>query len=151
MNLWLDVVDRLQIRAERFDALLLFTDGQPGARANRGKRLPADRIDALIWGLRHESPVVRRCCLELLDQHPDERAIASIVACLDDDVPRVRWHAVHALICDVCKPGASYLSGEVLDRIHEMAKEDENAKVGAQALWGIERANACDLESATQR
>src|SRR5262245_46151652 len=142
MNPWFEVVDRLKIRSERFNALLLITDGRVGARANRGRRLSSDRVDALIWGLRHTSPVVRRCCLELLDQHPDDRAISNIVACLDDAIPRVRWHAVHALICDVCKPGASYLSGEILDRIRAMARGDSNAKVRAQAQWGIDQAAA---------
>jgi HEAT repeat protein len=143
MNPWLDVVDSLRLRAERFDALRLLTDGRVGARANRGRRLPGERLDALIWGLRHPSPVVRRCCLELLDQHPDARAVPHIVACLDDAVPRVRWHAVHALICDACKPGSSYLSDDILARIREMAGGDESEKVRAQAQWGIDQAKAC--------
>jgi len=144
MNPWINVVDKFQVRRERFAALVLMTDGRIGARANRGRRLPPDRVDALIWGLQHDNAVVRRCCLEMLDQHPDERAVPHIVQCLDDDVPRVRWHAVHALICDVCKPGTSYLSGEILDRIRDMAQRDTSVKVRAQAQWGIEHAGACN-------
>lgn len=142
MNPWFEVVDEFRIRARRFEALTLMTDGRVGARASRGRSLPPDRVDALVWGLRHDSPVVRRCCLELLDQYPDTRAIPHIVRCLEDDVPRVRWHAVHALICDTCKPGVSYLSGEILDLIRDMAQSDANAKVRAQAKWGVEQAGA---------
>ena len=121
MNPWFDVVDSLKLREERFIALSRITDGRIGARANRGRSLPFERVEALIWGLQHASPVVRRCCLELLDQHPDQRAVPHIVPCLNDPVAKVRWHAVHALICDACKPGMSYLSDEILDRISEMA------------------------------
>ena len=71
MNPWFDVVDSLKLREERFIALSRMTDGRIGARANRGRSLPFERVEALIWGLQHASPVVRRCCLELLDQHPD--------------------------------------------------------------------------------
>ena len=137
MNLWYDVVDRFGDRRQRFQAALLLSDGNLGARANRGRPLSEDKIQALIWGLNHPSAVVRRCCLEFLDQHPDPVAIPHIVDCLDDSVPRVRWHAVHALICDVCKPGTSYLSGDIIERIGDIAANDPSAKVRAQAQWGL--------------
>lgn len=138
MNPWIDVVDSLKTRAERFNALRRIEDGRIGARANRGRALAPEQVDALIWGLSHPSPVVRRCCLELLDQHPDDRAIPHIVKCLDDVVPRVRWHAVHALICDACKPGSSYLTTDVINHVRELAQSDPSPKVRAQAQWGLQ-------------
>jgi len=141
MNSWNEVVDRFRIKSERFEAAKLMSDGRIGARANRGRILSQDKVDALIWGLRHESPVVRRCCLEFLDQHPSTDAIPHIVNCLGDPVPRVRWHAVHALTCDACKPGVSYLSSEVLDRLRAMSDEDTSPKVRSQATWALISAN----------
>jgi HEAT repeat protein len=137
MNPYLELVDRLKIRAERFRAAHELSAGGHGARENRGKQLPSEKVEALIWGLSHESPVVRRCCLELLDQHPDPRAIPHIVARLADPVPRVRWHAVHALLCDACKPGSSYLTADAASALRQVAEHDPNAKVRSYARWAL--------------
>lgn len=137
MNPWIDQVERFAIRSERFEACRQFTDGRIGARANRGVALSKEKMDALIWGLSHENAVVRRVCLEFLDAHPDESAIPAIIVCLDDPVPRVRWHAVHALICDTCKAGKSYLTEDVLTRVEALAANDPSPKVRAQACYGL--------------
>jgi hypothetical protein len=142
MNPYLDVVDKLAVRAERFRAQHALSAGGRGARENRGKVLPPEKIEALIWGLTHRSPVVRRCCLELLDQHPDASAVPHIVAALRDPVPRVRWHAVHALLCDACKPGCSFLTPDVAGALREVAAHDESAKVRDYARWGLAAAGA---------
>ena len=129
MNVYFDVVDRLEIPAERYRAAHTLSAGGRGARENRGKQLPTEKIEALIWGLSHESPVVRRCCLELLDQHPDARTVPHILSRLEDPVPRVRWHAVHALVCDTCKAGASFLTPDVAARLRQVAEHDPSPKV----------------------
>ena len=67
----------------------------------------------------------------------NEKALPTILRCLDDPVPRVRWHAVHALICDKCKTGFSYLNDEVVERVRRVAKSDPSPKVRSQALHGI--------------
>jgi hypothetical protein len=133
VNPWFDVVDRLRLRSERYDALRALADGPLGARASRGRPLSDDRIDALIWGLAHASPVVRRCCLELLDLHPDARAADAIARLLDDPAPRIRWHAAHTLSCDACKAGESYLTAEIRARLNEVALTDSSSKVRVQA------------------
>ena len=79
MNPYLEVVERLGDPLGRYKAAHEMSAGGRGARENRGKKLPSEKLEALIWGLSHESPVVRRCCLELLDQHPDEHATCYIV------------------------------------------------------------------------
>lgn len=142
MNPWYEEVERFAHRSQRFEAGKRFTDGRIGARANRGVPLSEEKVDALIWGLSHDSPVVRRCCLEFLDQHPTQRALPSILRCLEDPVPRVRWHAVHALLCDTCKAGASYLTSDVLARVQTIADSDPSAKVRAQARYGLYRLQA---------
>ncbi len=129
MNAYFQVVDRLKIPAERYQAAHAMSAGGHGARGNRGKQLPAEKIDALIWGLSHKNPVVRRCCLELLDQHPDPRAVPHILSVLEDPVPRVRWHAVHALLCDACKAGGSFLTPDIAARLSQVAANDPSPKV----------------------
>ena len=73
-NPYFEVIDCLGIRAKRFSAAHAMSAGGRGSRQNRGKKLPPEKIEALIWGLSHDSPVVRRCCLELLDQPQDAAA-----------------------------------------------------------------------------
>ena len=139
MNPYFEIVDHLKIRTERYRAARTMSAGGRGARENRGKQLPPEKVEALIWGLSHQSPVVRRCCLELLDQHPDPRAVPCILGALEDPVPRVRWHAVHALICDVCKVGDSFLTSDVATRLRQVAEQDPSPKVrkyAHQALSG---------------
>jgi HEAT repeat protein len=133
VNTWRDVVDRLSRRSERYEGMLALADGQLGARASRGRPLSEDRIDALIWGLSHTNPVVRRCCLELLDLHPNPRALDAIARCLGDPVPRVRWHAAHTLSCDACKAGGSYLNAAIMERLQDVALNDPSPRVRAQA------------------
>ena len=72
-------------------------------------------------------------CLQLLDTHPDQRAVPAILGLLDDPVPRVRWHALHAVECDVCKGGESLLEDPILAKIRELAGQDENKRVRAYA------------------
>jgi HEAT repeat protein len=139
VNAWHMVVDRLADKAQRHAAALALCDGDLSARANRGRPLAADKIEALIQGLLHPDPAVRRSCLEILDQHPAPQAVASIVDCLDDSVPRVRWHAVHALVCDACKPGTRYADAGLLRRIAEIAERDPNPRVRRQAQWGLDQ------------
>jgi vesicle coat complex subunit len=138
VNRWIAEVERFADKSEGFDACNRFTDGRVGAKANRGIALSDEKVDALIWGVSHENPVIRRVCLELLDIHPVERAIPSIIRCLDDPVPRVRWHAVHALICDTCKAGRNYLSEDILGLVEVMAVSDPSPKVRKQAQCGLD-------------
>ncbi len=142
MNNYFEVVGRLGIPAERYKAAHTMSAGGRGARENRGKPLPAEKIDALIWGLTHENPVVRRCCLELLDQHPDARAVPHILGALEDPVPRVRWHAVHALLCDACKAGESFLTSKIAERLRRVADDDPSPKVRDYARHALSEAGA---------
>ena len=129
-NPYFEVVDRMSIKAERLRWGSIMT-ALPGRRPleNRGKPVGALKLAALIRGLEHDNPVVRWQCLEHLDTHPDATAVPHIVACLDDPVPRVRWHAVHALACDACKLGESWVSGNVETRLLALAREDSNERV----------------------
>jgi hypothetical protein len=50
---------------------------------------------------------------------------------------------VHALICDTCKDGKSYLNEEVLARVETMAASDPSPKVRAQARYGLDELSRC--------
>ena len=139
MNEYIALVDNFKIPAERYRAMATIS-GARGARESRGRRLSPDKIEALIWGLYHNNAAVRRCCLELLDQHPSTKAVPHIVAKFTDPVPRVRRHAVHAIRCDVCKAGNTILTPDLINRLREMADTDPSPKVRAEAAYGLAEA-----------
>jgi len=136
-NPYFEIVERLKIPAERHAACRQLAEGKLGARASRGLPLPEQKVDALLHGLAHPNAAVRRCCLELLDTHPTERAVPHILPLLDDPVSRVRWHAAHALGCDVCKGGATLVTPEVTAELARVAETDPSAKVRAEAARAL--------------
>ena len=137
-NPYYAVVERFKIPDERNEAgALMSAVPESMAKGNRGKALPPEKLGALIWGLSHENAAVRRCCLELLDQHPDQSAVPHIVKCLDDPIPRVRWHAVHALHCDICKAGQTFIANDIVSRLQNVAENDESKKVREYAAWAL--------------
>ena len=133
-NPYFDVVDRLKIKEQRY-VLSRSLSAKPGTRPSeqRGEKVSEQKLEALIWGLNHDNPVVRWQCLQLLDAHPDQRAVPAILGLLDDRVPRVRWHALHALECDVCKAGEAFLDEPILAKIRELAEQDENRRIRSYA------------------
>ena len=142
MKTYREYVELFQEPEHGLESMRVLQGGSLKGRETRGKKLPAEIIEALIWGLDHESPVVRRNCLEILDAHPDHSAIPHIIRKLEDPVPRVRWHAVHALVCDVCKVGDSFVNDDVIVRLRSVAENDPSKKVRNYARRELEQAGA---------
>ncbi len=87
--------------------------------------------------LEHPSPVVRRRCLDLLDHHGDDTIGPTVVRALEDPVPRVRRHALHALTCVKCRVGP--LAIDVVSALVRVALEDHNEKVRLRAVDSLGR------------
>ena len=138
-NTFFELVNRLKIKKERY-ILEDLLSAKPGTRPSeqRGKKVSEQKLEALIWGLSHDNPVVRWQCLELLDAHPDHRAVPDILGLLNDPVPRVRWHAIHALECDACKAGETLFTPSILSKIYFLAEQDENKHVRLYAQRVVE-------------
>ena len=132
-----ELVDQFRFKPQRWTAIReLLGPQRPQAEA-RGTPLPPSVLEAVRWGLGHWSPVVKRVCLEILDTHPDAGTVPLIVALLDDPVPRVRWHAVHALSCEGCKAGASVMTAEIARKVDELATSDPSPRVRNQARMSV--------------
>jgi HEAT repeat protein len=142
MKTYREYVDLLRVPEERLEAMRILAGGSLNARESRGRKLAPEAIAAVVGGLDDESPVVRRCCLEILDGHPDPTAVPGLLKRLDDPVPRVRWHAVHALACDACKAGDSYLNRQVYRRLRQLAENDSNKRVREYARWELGKVGA---------
>ncbi len=146
VNPYFEVVDKFKIKDERirWSSIMTALPGRMG-KANRGRPVSKQKLEALIWGLYHRNAAVRWGCLEHLDAHPDASAVPHIVEKLDDPVPRVRWHAVHALACDACKDGDSFLSAKVITRLEGVSQTDESKKVRGYASQVL--AEHCRIDS----
>lgn len=90
-------------------------------------------LDVVADGaLHHPAPVIRRLAVDLLDHLGDDATTPVLVAALRDPVPRVRRHAVHALVCRRCRPAVSDADG-LRPYLRVLAGTDPNAKVRAAA------------------
>ncbi len=138
-NPFFEQVDCLKIKKERY-ILGDLLSAKPGTRPSeqRGKKVSEQKLEALIWGLSYDNPVVRWQCFELLDAHPDHRAVPDILRLLNDPVPRVRWHAIHALECDACKAGESLFTPSILSKIYFLAEQDKSKRVRLYAQRVVE-------------
>jgi HEAT repeat protein len=132
-----DLVQLLGVPAQRVAAIRQLVGGV-GTTELRQARPSREAMQALIDGLRDESPQVRWWCIQLIDHLPDDRALDALVPVLDDPGPRVRRNTAHALGCVACKPTwDGQLAASVIENLAEMAAHDINAKVRQEAVRSL--------------
>ena len=97
----------------------------------------SDGLSAVVQGLGHPEPPVRRGCLDFLDHHADDLCIDDLRrVALDDPVPQVRRFAVHALGCVRCKTRPLDIDlNEFLAMI--AGRRNENVKVRKEAVYAL--------------
>lgn len=104
----------------------LGTDDWEGARDRLDDRLDragpdrrASLLDAVLDGIDHDDPQVRKWCVALLDHHGTERCVDPLVGALEDQRAAVRRHAVHSVGCQSCKddPLDIDVVGLLVDRV----------------------------------
>jgi len=134
-----DLVQRLGSKATYLDAMRNLVGGVTATELRRAQVSEA-AFEALVNGLSDPNPRIRWWCVQILDHVPDHRAVTAIAAALQDEVPRVRRNAAHALGCLACKPDwDSSLPPDVVVSLSELAESDPNEKVRLEA----QRALAC--------
>jgi HEAT repeat protein len=101
----------------------LLEAGQPG-------------IEAVIAGMTHPSPRVRRACAGFMDHNGGDSCVAPLTErLLTDPVPRVRREAVHSLACDRCK--GSPLATDTVPLLLSVAQTEPNKAVRSEAIYGL--------------
>ena len=120
--------------------VLLLADRDWQVRRAAGEGLIAagsDGLSAVLQGLDHPEPPVRRGCVDFLDHHADDLCVDDLRrVALEDPVPHVRRFAVHALGCVRCKTRPLDLDLiEFLAMI--VARRDENVKVRREAIYAL--------------
>jgi len=97
-------------------------------------------LDAVRAGLAHDDARVRVGCTRVLDHLVDDASWDDLLAMLDDDVPEVRWSALHALACDRCKEnGCAPTKAKVLPHALRKLHEDDAPLVRAVAIEVVGR------------
>ncbi len=105
------------------------------AAAARAALLQAgeDGLLAVLEGLSHPEPRVRRGCADFMDHHADDRCVPNLAELvLHDPVPYVRWSALHALKCQRCKP--SPLTIDLTSVLVRAAQDDPSPNVRWRAV-----------------
>jgi hypothetical protein len=128
-----EIVQLFAFKGRQSEALQRLVGGVTASHL-RTVQLDEPTFEALTEGLSDPNPRVRWWCVQVLEHVPDARAIGALTTALDDQVPRVRKNAVHALGCGACKPGWSgALPLDVLERVARMAVADTSHKVRDEA------------------
>jgi hypothetical protein len=95
-----------------------------------------DGVAAALAALSSSSPRIRRGAADFLDHFADDRCVEKLAElALGDPVPYVRRVAVHALLCQRCKPAP--LTVDVLPLLLRIAREDPTPRVREEAIWGL--------------
>lgn len=90
-------------------------------------------VDVLLRGAEHSNPRIRFECAHAMDWLADARCLPSLLQLVNDPVPRVRWIAMHALVCDDCKLTPLPECAEVQPLLAARAATDPSARVRKQA------------------
>jgi|SRR5579871_687748 len=102
--------------------------------------------DVCVAGLSHKSPPVRFGCAHLLDRFGAPEAVPQLIRLSYDPVPRVRWMAMHALSCDICKRHRPQ-SDEAVRRAAELALTDLSVQVRRHATCAVGQLGGSDAEA----
>jgi hypothetical protein len=93
-------------------------------------------LGAVVAGFTHADARVRRGCADFLDHYGTDACVDALrQAALHDPVAGVRRAAVHALLCQRCKPCS--LTSDITDFLIQVAVEDSSVRVRGEALWGL--------------
>lgn len=90
---------------------------------------------ALIEGLKHSNSKVRWWCIQLMDHLADESYLAPLLdTAYNDPTPKNRRHAIHALVCEKCKPDRCRLNIDIREDLRRIIECDPDASVRETAL-----------------
>lgn len=104
-------------------------------------------IPALLTGLTHTHPRVRRGCVDIIDHGgygADGRCIEALLPLLHDPVPHIRKAVWHTLFCERCQDTSKceVMPSEKLDQVAlliEVGLHDPNPKLRGQLIDELRR------------
>jgi HEAT repeat protein len=97
--------------------------------------LNAEALQELIGGVEHPNPKVRWECAHLMDHLADDRCIEALLRLSQDEIPRVRAEALHALGCIRCK--SCPLNVDAVALLANAALNDPGEKVRSLVVFTL--------------
>lgn len=94
-------------------------------------------VDVLLRGAEHANPRIRFECAHAMDWLADERCLPTLLRLVDDAVPRVRWIAMHALVCDDCKLTPLPRCPDVVPLLVAKTRTDPSVQVRRKAQYTL--------------
>jgi HEAT repeat protein len=133
----MDTSDQAELELERQVELLGSHDWRVAGAAVQALVSAGDAgMEAVMRGLSHPHPRVRRGCAEFMDHHGDDRCVVALLhAARHDPIAYVRRVAIHSYSCQRCK--ASPLGGDMVAPLIERALSDGNMRVRREAVYGL--------------
>jgi len=138
------LVDLLADKSQRYEVIVALVGGITATELRKVKVSPEAK-QALIDGLNHRNSKVRWWCINLMDHLADESYLPHLLnAAQTDPTPKNRRHAIHAMMCEVCKPTRQplQLDSGLLAQIAAIAHTDGDLSVREMALHELEAFNA---------
>ncbi|MFN8493308.1 MAG: HEAT repeat domain-containing protein [Caldilineaceae bacterium] len=148
------IAQQAVLQTERFDALvtqLAVRDPHICVPTSMAlQQAGPSAIPALLAGLTHTHPRVRRACVDIIDHGgygADGRCITALLPLLHDPVPHIRRAVWHTLFCERCQDvtKCAVLPTEKLDQVAlliEVGLHDPNPKLRGQLIDELRRHQA---------
>lgn len=128
------LVNLLADKTRRNAAIVALVGGITATELRKVK-VSAEAKQALIAGLKHPNSKVRWWCIQLMDHIADASYVPPLLeAAQTDPTPKNRRHAIHAIVCEVCKPNRQPLNVDVRLELATIARLDSDISVRAMAL-----------------
>jgi HEAT repeat protein len=123
------LVDLFADKTRRNAAVVALIGGLTSTELRHVKVSAAAR-QALIAGLKHPNSKVRWWCIQLMDHIADDSYVPSLLEVAQTDpTPKNRRHAIHAIVCEVCKPNRQPLTVDVRPELTAIARLDTDLSV----------------------
>jgi hypothetical protein len=128
------LVDLFADKTVRNGAIVALIGGLTATELRRVK-VTDEAKAALIAGLKHSNSKVRWWCIQLMDHVADESYLEPLLeAAQTDPTPKNRRHAIHAMVCEVCKPDRQPLNVDARSILTGIAGADPDETVRNFAL-----------------
>lgn len=127
------LVDLFADKTRRNPAIIALIGGLTTTELRKVKVSQAAK-QALISGLKHPNSKVRWWCIQLMDHIADESYVPSLLdVAQTDPTPKNRRHAIHAMVCEVCKPNRQPLQADIRVELAAIARLDKDLSVREMA------------------
>lgn len=138
------LVNLLADKTQRNSVIVALVGGITATELRRVQVSPEAKA-ALIRGLKHPNSKIRWWCIQLMDHLADESYRDPLLdVAYTDPTPKNRRHAIHALVCEKCKPDRCRLNIDIRADLQQIIATDPDASVRELARQELAELEAID-------